>query len=120
MRSSIIVAALTASLWLQPLTAAAQQDCPSIMLESGQQIIEGMAPADDVVCYELYALQGMRAELEIASGRNVIFSVRNLVDAQDRYVLEFGQDGWTILVGQLMRAIEDEPFVLRITVAQGS
>ena len=53
------------------------------------------------------------------AGDNSIFSVPGL-DAQDRAVLTLEQTPTRVLVGQLMRAVEPQEFVISITPLGGS
>ena len=77
--------------------------------------VTGMAPADGVVCYAIKPVSGRRISIWVVSGRNVIFSVKDQVDAVDHYSFRANGMGYVVNVGQLMRAAVDEPFRMSIS-----
>jgi hypothetical protein len=78
--------------------------------------VEGVAPPEDVLCYSLETGNGQTATVRVAQGRNIIFSILDMVDAQDNYTFTTEAKTYEIIVGQLMRSVTDEPFTLEISV----
>jgi hypothetical protein len=93
------------------------ESCSPIQFERGHfsGTVEGVAPADGTVCYTLATGAGQQATLSV-EGRNVIFSIIDLVDARDRYRFTTKQKTYRIIVGQLMRSVTPEPFTLTALV----
>lgn len=91
--------------------------CETIRFARGSYTgsVKGIAPAEDSVCYQLTTAAGQRAEVSV-SGRNVIFTIGDLVDAQDSYSFTIEKKTYKIYVGQLMRSVTPEPFSLTVTV----
>jgi hypothetical protein len=117
--SRSVALALAASLACAP-PAPAQQNCQRISFARGESstIITGVAPAEDVLCYEFAAQAGQTATLKVLSGRNVIFSIHGVMDAQNDYSFRTQQKTYKFVVGQMMRSITNEPFRLRVSVGQ--
>lgn len=46
----------------------------------------------------------------------MMFSIVDVVDAQDQYSFTTEKKTYRILVSQLMRAVDNEPFTLRVSV----
>ena len=113
----LAVASLAASCLLIVAGPAQAQSCQPIQFERGNYsgTVSGTAPPEDVVCYEVSTGAAQRAEVSV-KGRNVIFSIVGVVDAQDRYSFTTDKKTYRILVGQLMRSITDEPFSLTVSV----
>jgi hypothetical protein len=111
------VANLVASSLIIVTGTAQAQSCPPIQFERGTYsgTVSGTAPPDDVVCYEISTGAAQRAEVSV-KGRNVVFSIVGVVDAQDRYSFTTDKKTYRILVGQLMRSVTDEPFSLTVSV----
>jgi hypothetical protein len=97
-------------------TAQAGQ-CETIRFKRGASsgTVSGMAPPDDVVCYQMSTGAGQRANVSI-KGTNCMFSIEGVVEAQDRYSFTTEKKTYKINVGQLMRAIDPEPFTLSVSV----
>jgi hypothetical protein len=55
------------------------------------------------------------ASLEI-KGRNVMFSIDGVVDGQHRYRFTTEKKTYRVIVGQLMRAVQSEPFTLFVSI----
>lgn len=110
--------ACLAALHLLVAAGTAQaQSCEPIQFKRGHDsgTVRGIAPPDDVVCYELRTGAGQRADISVA-GSNVMFSVSGLVDGRDQYSFTTEKKAYRIVVGQLMRSINDEPFALTVSV----
>jgi hypothetical protein len=114
---SWLVAALAAGLACAP-AALAQERCSRISFPRSESstIVTGVAPADGVVCYEFATQAGQTASLKVLSGRNVIFSIIDVMDAQNDYTFRTQQKTYKFVVGQLMRSITNEPFRIRVSV----
>ena len=97
----------------------AQGSCTVIRFAPGESAAEisGIAPPNDVVCYTVETGSGQTASVDVIEGRNVIFSIRDLIDAQVSYRFRTEQTAYTILVGQLMRSVTSEPFRIRVAVS---
>ena len=113
----LALASLAASCLVIVAGPAQAQSCQPIQFERGTYsgTVSGTAPPEDVVCYEVSTGAAQRAEVSV-KGRNVIFSIVGVVDAQDRYSFTTEKKTYRILVGQLMRSITDEPFSLTVSV----
>ena len=113
----LALASLASSCLLIAAGPAQAQSCQPIQFERGTYsgTVSGTAPPEDVVCYEVSTGAAQRAEVSV-KGRNVIFSIIGVVDAQDRYSFTTEKKTYRILVGQLMRSITDEPFSLTVSV----
>jgi len=98
-------------------TALAEK-CETIHFKRGESsgTINGIAPPDDVKCYKMTTGQGQTATLRVVAGKNIIFSIDGLVEAQDAYTFTTDRKTYKIYVGQLMRSIADEPFTLFVSV----
>jgi hypothetical protein len=77
--------------------------------------VRGVAPPDDIVCYEVGTGAGQHAEVRI-EGRNMVFSIEGVVDARDRYSFTTEKKTYRITVAQLMRSVTSEPFTLTVSV----
>lgn len=110
--AAIIATALVAS-----AAAAAAPPCESIHLapETGTGAVQGTAPPDGAVCYEISGAAGKTVTVDI-TGNNVMFSVGGLADGQTQYSFRAENRSYEIRIGQLMRSVSKEPFVLSITV----
>ncbi len=69
-----------------------------------------------MVCFKLTGLRGQSVSITVTEGANIIFSVEEMVDAQDRYRFTATRPTYRIFVGQLMRSIEVAPFRIRVAV----
>lgn len=98
--------------------AQAGDDCKPVGFAPDQTTVElaGIAPPEDVVCFALTRLRGQSVSITVTEGANIIFSIEELVDAQDSYRLTATRPTYRILVGQLMRSIEAAPFRIRVAV----
>jgi hypothetical protein len=97
--------------------AVQAQSCEPIQFKRGHSsgTVRGIAPPDDVVCYELRTGADQRADVSV-EGNNIMFSVSGLVDGRDQYSFATEKKTYRIDVGQLMRSISDEPFALTVSV----
>ena len=100
------------------LTASAESHCVAIRFARGTSsaMIEGVAPVDDTVCYTLAAGDSQTATIRMEKGRNTVFSIDGLVDAQDRYRFPTKRKVYTIVVGQLERTTMAEAFRMSVSV----
>ena len=91
--------------------------CETIRFQRGQSsgTVQGVAPPEDFVCYEMTTGAGQTASLEI-KGRNVMFSIDGVVDGQHRYRFTTEKKTYRVIVGQLMRAVQSEPFTLFVSI----
>ena len=97
--------------------AGSLEGCTALDLTGGAGPWEltGDAPFDDVACYELLVPPGAPISVEVIRGLNVITTVADHYDARsDRQIVSSPSGRIKLLVGQLMRAIEAEPFLIRI------
>lgn len=97
--------------------AAQAQRCEPIRFQRGHDsgTVRGVAPPDDVVCYELATGAGQKANVKV-TGQNVMFSIDGVIDGQDKYSFTTEKKTYRILVGQLMRAVSGAPFSLAVSV----
>jgi len=92
-------------------------ECELLQIQAGATtaVASGEAPPDDVLCIELKTEPGHSYTLELAEGRNVIFSIEGVVEAQDRHRFVADAPSYKVEVGQLMRAATAEPFRLQVS-----
>lgn len=97
---------------------ATQENCRTVHLNQTQNdtVITGIAPAEEAICFTLSGLTGQKVSLNLVQGHNVIFSIIDLIDAQEKYVFDAQKDTYKIIVGQLMRSINPEPFRLEVKI----
>ena len=97
---------------------AASAPCQPIRFEAGHAstTLRGMAPVEAVACYSMATGRGQTATLKVTAGGNTVFTIDGLIDAQDDYSFTTAHKTYRILVGQLMRAVSPEAFVLTVTV----
>lgn len=78
----LALASLAASCLLIVAGTAQAQSCQPIQFERGNYsgTVGGIAPPEDVVCYEVRTGAAQRAEVSV-KGRNVVFSIVGVVDA---------------------------------------
>lgn len=101
--------------------ASGQDNCIPVVFSPGANGTEvtGTAPPNDVLCYALRTNAGQTASIAVTQGNNIIFSIADLIDAQDRYSFRTEAKTYRILVGQLMRSATNEPFRIRVSVTGG-
>ena len=92
--------------------------CETLQFKRGESsgTVNGLAPPDDLICYQLTTGQGQTATLRVMAGQNIIFSISGVVDAQNSYTFTTEKKTYEITVGQLMRAVTDEPFSLFVAI----
>ena len=112
---SPFVMALTASIFAD--ATAQTENCETIRFQRGHSegTVQGITPPDDVVCYEMTTGAGQTALIEI-TGKNVIFSIEGIIDAQDIYSFTTEKKTYRILVGQLMRSVTNQSFALAVSI----
>lgn len=100
-------------------TGAAQADpCETIRFKRGESsgTVSGMAPPDDMVCYQMSTGAGQKASVAI-TGHNCMFTIEGTsAEARDRYSFTTEKRTYRIMVGQLMRAVTPQPFTLSVSV----
>ncbi|WPL11267.1 MULTISPECIES: hypothetical protein [Thiorhodovibrio] len=108
---------LASSVYLIAVGSAYAENCTAIHFEPGHDAatVTGTAPADGQLCYTLATGTDQQAKVAV-EGRNMMFSIVDVVDAQDDYSFTTTKKTYRILVGQLMRAIAEEPFTLKVSV----
>lgn len=108
---------LMVSASLMAAGTAHAESCQPIQFERGHDsaTVSGSAAPDARLCYTLATDAGQRASLSV-EGRNMMFSIVDVVDAQDRYSFTTEKKTYRILVSQLLRAVDDEAFTLTVSV----
>lgn len=116
-RHRLSVLCLSASAALTISGATADESCTPIQFERGHDAatITGKAPADGQLCYRLATGAGQQATVTI-DGQNMMFSIVDVVDAQDHYRFTTEKKTYRILVSQLLRAVTEEAFTLKVSV----
>lgn len=106
--------------WLLAGPAAAQEKCRLISFPAGQDTLElsGTAPPEEVNCFAVAGLSDHGVSVVVSEGVNVSFSIEGLVDARDRYRFRATHETYHIVIGQLMRSTEPEPFRIIITLSR--
>ena len=79
-------------------------------------VITGIAPWDDVLCFDLDVREGQQVTMRVVEGDNTIFSVYGVQDAMDELTFSAPSFKVQFLVSQLMRTAGPQPFRLEINV----
>lgn len=97
-------------------TVTARANCPTIVFSPGatHRVIDGLAPADSTLCFELPAEIGQKISLKVLRGDNTIFSIMDVIDAEDHAAFTASRKSYEIIVAQLMRAGGPQHFKLAI------
>ena len=98
--------------------AYAAEECTEIRFAPGATSVEikGEAPPDDVICYLMRTGANQQAQIQVLEGANTIVTVIDVADARQELSFTTQARQYEILVGQLMRAIEAEPFRILVSV----
>lgn len=114
---------LSSLLLLLSLGAAYAQHAPGCPVTevrfpkgSSGTIISGMAPWDDILCFDLGVRAGQQVTMRILEGSNTIFTVYGVADARNDFSFVAPSNQVQFLVSQLLRAPGPEPFRLQIDV----
>ena len=83
---------------------------------SSGTVISGMVPAEGILCFDLNVREGQRVTMQVIEGRNTIFSVYDVSDAQRDLEFAAPSNRVQFLVGQLMRAVNPQQFRIEIAV----
>lgn len=96
------------------------ENCTEIRFAPGKTSAElhGEAPANDVICYTMRTGAGQQASIQVLEGANTIVTVLGVPEAEARQDIAFTTQAsrYDIRVGQLMRALEPEPFRMLVSV----
>ena len=114
--STFFLVAAAAVAAMVPVPSQAQS-CQTVQLKADFVTgdLQGVAPADGVVCFDLRVPQGQNVSIELVSGRNVSVSAPGYFDARnDRMFLGDLPGQLEVRVFQLMRSASPEPFAVRI------
>ena len=113
----LTISMLALALSMLAMTTVQAENCETIQFQRGHSstTIEGVAPPDSTICYQITTAAGQTADIAI-SGVNMMFSVEGVIDAQDKYRFTTEKKTYRITVGQLMRSVTDEPFTLNISI----
>ncbi len=102
--------------------ARGEEDCTEIRFVLGKTSAEilGEAPAKDVICYTMRTGPGQQARIQVLEGANTIATIPGAPEAEARQDIAFTTQArqYEIRVGQLMRALEPEPFRMLVSVNQ--
>jgi hypothetical protein len=116
-----IRALLRAVIILLPAAPAAfaEQHCIEIRIAPGESetTIFGIAPPEAQLCYLLETQEGRRTSLKVTNGKNIMFSIVGVTDGQDEFSFLPRRRTYRIMVGQLMRSITEQPFIIRVSVS---
>ena len=103
-----------------PATGRAASACTEIRFAPGMNFteIEDEAPPDDVLCFIIRTSSGQEARIQVLEGPNTIVTVSGVPDAEARQEIAFTTQStsYEIIVGQLMRAVDPQPFRMMISV----
>ena len=101
-------------------SAQAAAECTEIRFTPGTSSAEiaGEAPSNDALCFTIRTAAGQDARIQVLDGSNTIVSVLGVPDAEARQDIAFTTQArkYEIRVGQLMRAIEPQPFRMLVSV----
>lgn len=89
-------------------------DCEFLHLDSAYAPVgvTGTVSPEGTDCYAIKPNAGMDVTIEVAKGRNVVFSISDIVDAVDSYHFRANGYGHKVVVGQLMRSATRESYRL--------
>jgi hypothetical protein len=61
------------------------EECETIRFKRGESsaTIDGIAPQNHPTCYQMTTGQGQKATMRVTAGRNICFSIADLIDCQD-------------------------------------
>ncbi|WP_312846867.1 peptidoglycan-binding domain-containing protein [Stappia sediminis] len=92
--------------------------CIPIRLTAMNDMVEvsGVAPPEDVTCYRISSNANRLVRVEVLRGANIVFSLKDIVDAQTHYIFPMRDKPVEMVVGQLMRSVQDEAYRVRIAV----
>ncbi|WP_319783402.1 hypothetical protein [Oceanisphaera sp. IT1-181] len=98
--------------------AYATEECTEIRFAHGATSVEikGEAPPDDVLCYLMRTGANQQAKIQMLEGVNTVVTVLDVADAREEISFTTQARQYEIRVGQLMRAIEAEPFRIFVSV----
>ena len=98
---------------------AAPNSCEAIHFKAGSfsATVRGQVDPEEVRCYSIATAKGQTADLSVKSkNNNTIFSIEELADGLDQYKFITEKKTYKIFVGQLMKAVEKDQFILTITI----
>jgi formylglycine-generating enzyme required for sulfatase activity len=99
----------------------AQDSCSPVEFPAGRNAVtlNGAVPAEDSICYRLEAEAGQKFTLKVPRGDNTVFSVADIVDAEDHVTFTAAKTRYDIVVAQLMRSTTLQKFRISIKRAKG-
>lgn len=105
------------ALSLPVVMTVSAETCETIQFQQGTNstTVTGVAPPDSIICYTITTAIGQTVDLAV-SGTNMVFSVEGLIDAQQKFQFTAEQKTYRINVGQLMRAVAEEPYTLAASI----
>lgn len=113
----ITIFILTFILSIFAVTTAQAENCETILFQRGHSSasIEGVAPPDSAICYQVTTAAGQTADIVIL-GTNMMFSIEDVIDAQDKYRFITEKKTYRIYISQLMRSLTNESYTLNISI----
>lgn len=99
--------------------ASAQQGCIQVNLAPGEAetTIFGIAPPSDMLCYMLNVPERQRISVKVTNGKNVIFVIAGVTDANNEFSFMPQRRTFRLEVGQMMRSVTEQPFIIKVSVA---
>jgi hypothetical protein len=101
-----------------PAPGGSDEGCKLVQFAAGQSsaVLQGIAPAETMLCYLMTTASGQTASVKVTSGKNVIITIIGVGDARDSFQFRTERKTYKIMVGQLMRSVTEQPFTISVSV----
>jgi len=66
-------------------------------------------------CYRLDTVEGDKVTVKVVHGKNVVFSIEGVVEAQDTFTFTAENMSYRVIVGQLLRSTRPQAFQISVT-----
>ena len=116
-RAIVFVLAAAAGHFIDP--SPAEESC--IPIQFGERkdtiVINGSVLPQETRCYRLDTVEGQKVTVKVLRGKNIVFSIENVTDAQDALTFTAESTSYRVIVGQLLRSRWPQAF--QISIAKG-
>jgi len=95
----------------------AEESCIPIQFgdEKDTIVISGSVSPRETRCYRLDTVQGEKVTVKVLRAKNVVFSIEDVVDAQDTFTFTAENISYRVIVGQLLRSTRPQAFQISVT-----
>jgi hypothetical protein len=80
-------------------------------------VISGGVLPKETRCYRLDTAEGQKVTVKVLRGKNIVFSIEDVVDAQEAFSFTAENMSYRVIVGQLLRSTRLQAF--QIFIAKG-